>query len=111
MMTNEVPFEISVQDLQNLRTSGVNHTVLDVREPQELEMVSLEGVLAIPMNTIPENLEKLPKEGTLVVMCHHGPRSGQVTGWLREQGYDNATNLDGGIHQWAVEIDPEVGTY
>ncbi len=110
-MADEVPFEISVQDLQDLRSSGAKHIVLDVREPQELEMASLDGALAIPMNTIPENLEKLPKEGRLVVMCHHGPRSGQVTGWLRQQGYDNATNLAGGINQWALEIDSDVGIY
>jgi rhodanese-related sulfurtransferase len=110
-MTTEVPFKISVQDLHELRTAGANHTVLDIREPHEVDMVSLQGALAIPMNAIPDNLEKLPKEGTLVIMCHHGPRSGSVTEWLREQGFDNAMNLAGGIHQWAVEIDPEVGTY
>ena len=110
-MTTNVPLEISVQDLHELRTSGAVHTVLDIREVQEVEMVSLEGALHIPMNTIPENLDRLPKDGTLVIMCHHGPRSGSVTAWLRDQGYDNATNLAGGIHQWAAEIDPAVGTY
>lgn len=110
-MASEIPFNISVQDLQEMRTSGKDHTVLDIREPHELEIVSLDGALAIPMNTLPENLDKLSKKGALVIMCHHGPRSAQVTGWLRQQGYDNAMNLDGGINQWAVEIDPQVGTY
>ena len=110
-MTANIPLEISVRDLHELRTTGATHTVLDVREAQEVDMVSLEGALHIPMNTIPDNLDQLPKDGTLVIMCHHGPRRGSVTMWLREQGFDNATNLAGGIHQWAVEIDPSVGSY
>ena len=110
-MTTEIPIEISVQDLCEMRTTGAGHTVLDVREPHEVDLVSLEGALAIPMNTIPDNLAQLPRDTPLVIMCHHGPRSGNVTAWLREQGFDNATNLAGGIHQWAAEIDPGVGTY
>jgi rhodanese-related sulfurtransferase len=60
------------------------------------------------MNTIPDNLDKLPKDKPLVVMCHVGGRSAQVTHWLRAQGYDNAVNLDGGIVAWAAQIDPNV---
>ena len=50
-------------------------------------------------------------EGPLVVLCHHGQRSGHVTAWLRRLGYDNAVNLEGGIDAWARVIDPAMPTY
>jgi rhodanese-related sulfurtransferase len=103
--------DISVQDLQALRTDSKPHMLLDVREPQEIAICAIEGSVNIPMNTIPANLDKLPKDKPLVVMCHMGGRSAQVTHWLRAQGYDNAVNLDGGISAWASVIDPTMARY
>lgn len=85
--------------------------LLDVREPQEVAICAIDGSVHIPMNTIPANLNKLPKDKPLVVMCHLGGRSAQVTHWLRAQGYDNAVNLEGGIAAWAAEIDPKMASY
>jgi rhodanese-related sulfurtransferase len=85
--------------------------LLDIREPQEVAAASIEGSVHIPMNTVPANLDRLPKDVPLVVMCHVGGRSAQVTHWLRAQGYDNAVNLDGGIVAWSAEIDPNVGRH
>jgi rhodanese-related sulfurtransferase len=100
--------DISVQDLHAMRTEQKPHMLLDIREPQEVAAAAIEGSVHIPMNTIPDNLDKLPKDKPLVVMCHVGGRSVQVTHWLRAQGYDNAVNLDGGIVAWAAQIDPNV---
>jgi rhodanese-related sulfurtransferase len=85
--------------------------LLDVRESQEVAICAIDGSVHIPMNTIPGNLDKLPKDKPLVVMCHLGGRSAQVTHWLRAQGYDNAVNLEGGIAAWAAEIDPKMASY
>ena len=63
------------------------------------------------MNDIPANLDRLPDAGALVVICHSGMRSHQVTTWLRQNGFDNATNLVGGINGWAREIDTGMQTY
>lgn len=102
--------DISVQDLHAMRTENKPHMLLDIREPQEVAAGAIDGSVHIPMNTIPENLDKLPKDKPLVVMCHVGGRSAQVTYWLRAQGYDNAVNLDGGIVAWVAEIDPKLGS-
>lgn len=102
--------DISVQDLHAMRTENKPHMLLDIREPQEVASCAIEGSVHIPMNTIPDNLARLPKDLPLVVMCHVGGRSAQVTYWLRAQGYDNAVNLDGGISAWIAEIDPKVGS-
>ena len=102
-MPENLPFEIGVETLKEYRETGVKHIVLDVREPAETASHAFEGAMEIPMNDIPLHLEDLPQDDTtIVVMCHIGGRSMQVTGWLRQQGYDNVTNLRGGIEAWAA---------
>jgi adenylyltransferase/sulfurtransferase len=44
-------------------------------------------------------------------MCHHGGRSERVTQFLRSKGYDQATNIAGGIDAWAQQIDPTLTRY
>jgi rhodanese-related sulfurtransferase len=102
---------ISVRELSELRTAGSRHCVLDVREADELVICRLEGSLHIPMSDIPARIAELPTGRPLVVICHHGVRSRGVVGFLRNAGFDNAVNLDGGIEAWACEIDQSMPRY
>jgi adenylyltransferase/sulfurtransferase len=102
---------ISVEKLNEMRTTNEPHALLDIREVHEIEICSIEGSLDIPMNTLPESLDKLPKELPIIVMCHVGGRSSQVTNWLIQNGYENALNLEGGISEWAQVIDPSMPQY
>ena len=108
-MSAALPFEISVEELARRRGPGL--AVLDVREPWELEICGLEGSLAIPLASLPERAGELPREGMLVVLCHHGGRSARAVQWLRAQGFANAVNLAGGIDEWARRVDPAMRTY
>jgi rhodanese-related sulfurtransferase len=103
--------EISVRQLSELRTAGSRHCVLDVREAAELAICQLDGSLHIPMSEIPSRVNELPTEDPLVVLCHHGQRSQMVVDFLRNAGFVNAVNLDGGIEAWAYEIDPSMPRY
>lgn len=76
--------------------------VLDIREPFEWRQVRMPGALHIPMNSIPDRLDDLPRDRPIAVMCAHGNRSYGVTAYLREQGFD-AHNLTGGITRWRIE--------
>ena len=107
-MAGDPPFEISVEELAGHEGPI---TVLDVREAWEREVCRLESSLAIPLPELPQRLAELPREGMLVVLCHHGMRSAHAAGWLRANGYRNAVNLAGGIDAWARRIDPTMGTY
>ena len=109
-MNGEVP-ALSVADFAALRESQEDYALLDVREPWEVALGALPEAMTVPMNELPERLEALPADRPLVVLCHHGQRSGHVTAWLRRLGYDNAVNLDGGIDAWARTIDPAMPTY
>ncbi len=70
---------ISVSELVHMRSTGREHTVLDVREARELDICQLEGALHIPMAEIPARADDLPTNQPLVVICHHGAR-GAVAG-------------------------------
>ena len=86
-------------------------TLLDVREPVELDYCKIQGSIHIPMGQVPHRLSELPKTGALFVLCHHGMRSGQVTAFLRQKEFNNAVNVAGGIEAWAQTIDPEIPHY
>jgi rhodanese-related sulfurtransferase len=102
---------ISVRELADIRSAGKEHTVLDVREARELDICRLEGALHIPMAEIPAQTNNLPTDQLLVVICHHGARSQMVVDFLRNAGFDNAVNLDGGIDAWACEVEQSMRRY
>ena len=103
--------EITVDELARLRREGVAHAVLDVREAPELAICALEGALHIPMRQVPDSLAEIPRDRPVVVLCHHGVRSWQVTQFLRREGVERAVNLSGGIDAWAIEIEPAMPRY
>ncbi len=105
------PFEIGVAELKRWLDEGKKPAIIDVREGSEYEICRIAGSLHIPMGTIPDSLDRLPKDGPLVVTCHHGGRSARVVSWLRQQGIDRAINLAGGVDQWAAQVDPAMARY
>lgn len=107
----DVPLEITVEDYARMRKAGEPHTLLDVREPHELDISKLAGSLDIPMGQVADRVSELPDDATIVVLCRTGNRSMKVTQWLRQNGYDKATNLGGGINAWAERIDTSLAQY
>ena len=111
--------EISVQDLAKKLEAGEKFTIIDVRETWEVETASIqdERVVVVPMSQVSvEGINAFPEatrdfQAEYVVMCHHGARSANVTAWMLQQGWQNATSLAGGIGEYAEEIDPSVGMY
>lgn len=103
--------EIDVDTLARRRGGEDSPLVLDVREAGELAVCALPDARHIPMGEIPARLDEVPADREVVVMCHHGVRSMQVTRFLRHMGYDRVRNLAGGIDAWAARIDPEMARY
>lgn len=85
--------------------------LLDVREPWEYETCHIEGALLIPMNTVPARLGELDADTPVVCICHHGARSMQVAAFLEHNGFTQVTNLTGGVHAWAQQVDGSMPTY
>jgi len=111
--------EIKVQEVAEKRENGDDFVLMDVREAHELNMADLgEGVTLVPMSQLASiGLEAMPeavqnnKDVELVIFCHTGRRSAQITMWLRQQGWTNVVSMAGGTDAYAREIDPDVGLY
>jgi rhodanese-related sulfurtransferase len=85
---------------------------IDVREPWEFSAAHIEGSVLMPMGEVPARAsQELDPDERLVILCHHGQRSLNVAVWLRNQGFEQAQSLRGGIDAWAMQIDPSVGRY
>ena len=103
--------QVSVQELQQLRSRGEPVVVLDVREPWEIEIAALPDCLHIPLNEIPPRLKELDADSAIIVLCKVGGRSQRAAEFLVNQGFTRVSNLRGGIDAWAREIDANLPTY
>jgi rhodanese-related sulfurtransferase len=104
-------FEISPADAANLLTQS-KARFIDVREPWEFSIASIAGTVLMPMGDVPARAhQELDPDERLVILCHHGQRSLNVAVWLRNQGFEQAQSLRGGIDAWSAEIDPKVSRY
>jgi rhodanese-related sulfurtransferase len=104
--------EITVAQLQSLLATEHPPLLLDVREPWEYQTAHIEGATLIPMNEIPGRAhQELDEEASILVLCHHGARSLSVAAWLRQQGFDKAQSVSGGIDAWSAQIDPILPRY
>lgn len=103
--------EITPAQVKALLDAGTPLRLVDVREPEEVEICRIEGAEPIPMRSIPQHLNDLEDGRPLIVFCHHGVRSLSVVEWLRRQGIEDCQSMSGGIDQWSREIDPKVPRY
>ena len=103
--------QIGVAEAAVWRAEGRAFQLVDVREGWEHDTVAVPGDTHIPMGQVPERIGEIAIDRPVVIMCHHGGRSAQVTRFLRGKGFGNVTNLAGGIDAWAREIDTSLATY
>ena len=85
--------------------------LIDVREPFEFEIARIDGAQLIPLGEILERADELRREETCIVHCHSGRRSAQAVRLLKQHGFANVYNLEGGIEAWSDSIDPSVPKY
>ena len=107
------PIEMDCPTVKAKRDGGSPFLFLNVREPDEYATACIEGTTLLPMSQLAERVAELEphKRGEIVIHCHHGGRSLRVVNWLRQQGFDHAINMAGGIDQWSQVIDARVPRY
>ncbi len=104
-------YEISAAEAAALLREG-KARLIDVREPWEFETSRIDGSELMPMGDVPARAhQELDPDERLVVLCHHGIRSMNVTVWLRNQGFEQAQSVRGGIDAWSAEVDAAVKRY
>jgi rhodanese-related sulfurtransferase len=105
-------YEIDPEQVKQTLDRSEKFTLLDVREPWEFEIAYLEGAKLMPMGDVPARAhQELDPEDHIVVICHHGVRSMNVTAWLRQQGFEKAQSMRGGIDAWSRRVDASVPVY
>ncbi len=104
---------ISVRDLKAMFDDGQDFLLVDVREPNEYEIVSIDGSVLIPKNEFLNGsaLEQMPQDRQIVVSCKTGMRSAEVLAVLKGAGFANSVHVGGGISAWVSQIEPDKPSY
>lgn len=97
--------EISADELRRMEAAGEHLMVLDVREPYEVEEISMGGA-NLPMSQLLDRLAEIPRDIAVVVHCNSGSRSCAVVDTLSSRyGFTNLINLRGGIQAWRAGVE------
>ena len=105
-------YEINPEEVKSKLDQREPFLLIDVREPWEFETAKIAGATLMPMGEVPTRAhQELDPEQHIVVMCHHGVRSLNVTAWLRQQGFEKAQSMRGGIDAWSRSVDATVPLY
>ena len=103
--------EITVQELKALMDEKKDFQLIDVREPYENEICTLNGLL-IPIAYIENRMTEISKDKKVVIHCRSGARSAAAIMQLEQlHGFDNLYNLKGGILAWQEAFDPNMPVY
>ena len=93
-----------VQDIDPRELSQKKDQVvlIDVRQPEEYQgdLGHIPGSTLIALDTLPENMNQIPQDKTVVFVCRSGGRSARAAAYAIEHGYQNVYNLKGGMILW-----------
>lgn len=88
---------ITAEELQTRLLNGLDAYLIDVREQDEYDHDHIPEATLIPLQTLPERLESLPRDREIIIHCKSGMRSARACEFLSGHGFENVTNLTGGI--------------
>jgi rhodanese-related sulfurtransferase len=91
--------------------AGETLVLLDVREPEELAICALPGVVHVPLGELAQRYTELDPAAPTVCICHHGVRSARAAAGLAHLGFERLYNLSGGVDRWADDVDPGMARY
>jgi len=104
---------ITPKQLKEWIDDGENIEIIDVREINEYEIVSIPGAKLIPKNEflMGTALETLPQDKKIVLHCKTGVRSAEVLAVLKSAGFADAVHVGGGVIGWVHQIEPSKPVY
>ena len=94
---------ITPAELARRIENGAAQTLLDVRDPGEFAAGHIPGATLIPLDTLRDSLDRVPKGKPVVAYCGVGLRSYHACRILMHHGYE-VENLSGGYTSWAMAV-------
>jgi molybdopterin/thiamine biosynthesis adenylyltransferase/rhodanese-related sulfurtransferase len=104
---------ITAAELKGMLDRHDDIFLVDVREPNEYEIVSIPGATLIPKDQFLTGaaLEQLPQDKRIVLHCKSGARSAEVLAVVKNAGFADAVHVGGGVLAWVNQVDPSLPTY
>ncbi len=104
---------ITAGELKAMQDRGDNIFLVDVREPNEYEIVSIPGATLIPKGEFLSGaaLERLPQDKRIVLHCKSGARSAECLAITKNAGFSDAVHVGGGVLAWINQVDPALPAY
>ena len=99
LMGGGVP-SVTVQQAADMSGDDVGALIIDVREPNEYAQIRAKGAVLLPLGQLHGRMRDLPRDRELLLMCRTGGRSANAVKYLAANGFENATNVSGGIMAW-----------
>jgi len=104
---------ITATELKDMLDHGEDIFLIDVREPNEYEIVSIPGAVLIPKGEFLSGaaLERLPQDKRIVLHCKSGQRSAEALAVVKDAGFSDAVHVGGGVLAWINQVDPSLPAY
>jgi len=104
---------ITAAELKAMLDADDDIFLVDVREPNEYEIVSIPGAVLIPKDQFLTGaaLERLPHDRKIVLHCKSGVRSAEALAVVKNAGFSDAVHVGGGVLAWVSQVDPSLPVY
>ncbi len=105
---------LTLKDWLDERDKGDRDFVLvDVREPNEVEINKIPGAVLIPKGDFLNGsaLGQLPQDKPVVLHCKTGVRSAEALAVVKGAGFADAVHVGGGVAAWVDQVDPSQPSY
>ncbi len=95
----DIVYDVSPEEV-NLKKDKIE--LIDVRQPNEYhgELGHIAGSKLIPLDTLMDHIDNLPKDKSIVFICRSGARSTNAAAIAKDNGLDSVFNLKGGMLLW-----------
>ncbi len=90
---------------ERMKTSKDSFQILDVREEDEVKKQRIPNSIWIPLGELKKRAGELDKGKETAVHCHSGQRSYKACLKLRQEGFKNVKNIDGGMLCWCYDVE------
>lgn len=100
--------EIPPEQVMEMQQRGERVTLLDVRDPHEVNVCKIPGAVCISRGNLESKIEsQVPRDANVVIYCASGNRSVFATETMKQMGYAKVASMAGGIRRW-IELGGEV---